>query len=301
MNQQHLKAYLNLIQGLLDCPSGEEWILLRQHEDLVNPELVEVMEQVATHLAAEGNSKAAKFLHNWAGQLHHILTTTVRSPASDDKSQAYIELIQSLLNCPKGSETEILAAHQELIGPGLVRAMKQVASQALSQGDRETASFLGNLAADLNRAWLESHEFKPTPAKEDAQAKVPPQAQQKPEEPTPIPKPVPSPPSPTLDRATDRLISEQLTAIAQSLAKLNEILASRSTSMEPLWYLDKLERACTSHWLLTTEEVEQLIGTKPESHKDENIYQRGCWIFTKAGKIGSQTAWRVTKEKADTA
>jgi hypothetical protein len=301
MNQQRLKAYLNLIQGLLNCPSGEEWILLRQHEDLVNPELVQVMEQVATQLAAEGNSKAAKFLHNWAGQLHHILTQTVRPPASEDKSQAYLELIQALLNCPKGSETEILTANQELIGPGLVQAIKQVASQALSQGDRETASFLSNLAADLNRAWLEAHEFKPTLAKEEAEAKFSPQAQQKPEEPyrEPAPTPEPVPPSPQLDTATNQLITEQLAAIAQSLAKLNEILASRSTSMEPLWYLEKLERACTSNWLLTTEEVEQLIGTKPESHKDENIYQRGCWIFTKAGKIGSQTAWRVMKAKAD--
>jgi hypothetical protein len=299
MNQQRLKAYLNLIQGLLDCPNGEEWILLRQHEDLVNPELVEVMEQVATQLAAEGNSKAAKFLHNWAGQLHHILTTTARPPANEDKSQAYLELIQSLLNCPKGSETEILAANQELIGPGLVQTMKQVASQALSQGDRETAGFLSNLAAQLNRSWLEAHEFKPQLAKENAEAKISPQVQQKLEELTPTPEPVPS--SPQIDTATDRLITEQLTAIAQSLAKLNEILASRSAPTDPLWYLEKLERACTSHWLLTTEEVEQLIGTKPESHKDENIYQRGCWIFTKAGKIGSQTAWRVTKNNVDNA
>jgi hypothetical protein len=161
MNQQRLKAYLNLIQGLLDCPNGKEWILLRQHEDLVNPELVEVMEQVATHLAAEGNSKAAKFLHNWAGQLHHILTTTARPSANEDKSQAYLELIQSLLNCPKGSETEILAANQELIGPGLVQAMKQVASQAISQGDRYRENVQGEASARDER----TSDGRPTVAK----------------------------------------------------------------------------------------------------------------------------------------
>ena len=74
MNQQSLKAYLNLIQGLLTCPRGEEWILLRQNEKLVNKELVEVMEQVANHLSMEGDIKTAKYLHNWAGKLHHILT-----------------------------------------------------------------------------------------------------------------------------------------------------------------------------------------------------------------------------------
>ena len=36
MNKPSLKAYLDVIQGLLSCPQGEEWILLRQHEKLVN-------------------------------------------------------------------------------------------------------------------------------------------------------------------------------------------------------------------------------------------------------------------------
>ncbi len=116
MNQQSLKAYLDLIQALLSCPRGEEWILLRQNEKLVNPELVEVMEQVANHLAIEGDMRAAKYLHNWAGKLHHILTESVPTPKKDqDKTQAYVELIQALLNCPEGSEAEILAAHQELL------------------------------------------------------------------------------------------------------------------------------------------------------------------------------------------
>ena len=85
MNQQRLRAYLDVIQGLLSCPRGEEWILLRQHQELVNPELVEVMEQVANHLTAEGDIKAAKYLHNWAGKLHHILTDTVPPPPGTER------------------------------------------------------------------------------------------------------------------------------------------------------------------------------------------------------------------------
>jgi hypothetical protein len=44
MNQQRLRSYISLIEQLLACPSGEEWILLRQNEGLVTPELVQVME-----------------------------------------------------------------------------------------------------------------------------------------------------------------------------------------------------------------------------------------------------------------
>ena len=169
MNQQRLKAYLDLIQDLLSCPRGEEWILLRQNDKLVNSELIEVMEQVASHLAAEGEIKAAKYLHNWAGKLHHILTESIPIPKNNnDKTKAYVELIQALMSCPEGSEAEILAAHQELIGPELVKIMKQVASQMAVEGDEETASFLNNLAIDLNSAWLKNHEFKPTLKKEIA-------------------------------------------------------------------------------------------------------------------------------------
>ncbi len=56
-----------------------------------------------------------------------------------------------------------------------------------------------------------------------------------------------------------------------------------------------LEQACSQDWQLTTEEVEQLIGVKPHCHKDETVYQRGNWCFTKVGKLDGQTAWQVSK------
>jgi hypothetical protein len=59
--------------------------------------------------------------------------------------------------------------------------------------------------------------------------------------------------------------------------------------------MDILEKAEVAQWLLTTEEVEQLIGVKPQCHHDETSYQRGSWLFIKAGKIGSQIAWQVKK------
>ena len=314
MNQQSLKAYLDLIQGLLTCPRGEEWILLRQNEKLVNPELVEVMEQVANHLAIEGNIKAAKYLHNWAGKLHHILTETVPKPKNNnDKTNAYVELIQALLNCPEGSEEKVLAAHQELIGPELVKIMKQVASQMAAEGDEETASFLHDLATDLNRAWLKNHEFKPTLKKEialdpwldeDSSTQPPSETETKLEtkletrptdlETPAIEEPVISSPEPKIE--SDRQLTQQLKAIADSLVKLETTLASRLQPSNPLWYMDVLEKAETANWILTTDEVEHLIGIKPQCHHDETSYHRGSWVFIKAGKIGAQTGWRVQKQ-----
>jgi hypothetical protein len=355
MNQQSLKAYLDLIKGLLSCPRGEEWILLRQNEKLVNPELVEVMEQVASNLATEGEIKAAKYLHNWAGKLHHILTQSVPIAKNhNDKTEAYLKLIQALLSCPEGSEAEILAAHQELIGPQLVRVMKQVASQMTAEGDEQTASFLNNLAIDLNRTWLQQHEFQPTFKKEvasdpwldeDSPVQNPSvtETQTADSESAAIEQPVEtSSPSkiesdrlwrgvanrvaetqsnelaeskrigmPTAATQTqaqpphrpertsieaNRQIIQQLETIAESLVKLETTLASRLQPSNPLWYMDVLEKAEAANWILSTEEVEQLIGVKPQCHHEETSYHRGNWVFIKVGKIGAQTGWRVQKQ-----
>lgn len=355
MNQQRVKAYLDVIKGLLSCPRGEEWILLRQNEKLVNPELVEVMEQVASNLATEGEIKAAKYLHNWAGKLHHILTESVPiAKNNNDKTEAYLKLIQTLLSCPEGSEAEILAAHQELIGPQLVRVMKQVASQMAEEGDEQTATFLNNLAIELNRTWLQQHEFQPTFKKEvardpwldedspvqnplatetqtaDSEAKVIEQpvetsspskiesdmpngiasqrlAETQSNEPaesiqlgmptaaTQTPAQPPHPPERSSIEANHQLL-QQLETIAESLVKLETTLVSRLQPSNPLWYMDVLEKAEAANWILSTEEVEQLIGVKPQCHHDETSYHRGNWVFIKVGKIGAQTGWRVQRQ-----
>lgn len=324
MNQQRLKDYLDLIAGLLSCPRGEEWILLRQNEQLVNPELVEVMEQVAGNLATEGEIKAAKYLHNWAGKLHHILTESVPITKNNhDQTEAYLQLIQTLLSCPQGSEAKILADHQELIGPELVRVMKQVASQMADKGDEQTANFLNNLAVDLNRSWLQQHQFQPTFKKEvaadpwfeeDLPVQNPPatKTQTANSETKPLEQPVETTSQPEsesdrpveilLDREqttsteSDRQLIEQLKTITESLVKLEKTLTTRLQPSNPLWYMDVLEKAEAANWILSTEEVEQLIGIKPQCHHQETAYHRGNWVFIKAGKIGTQTGWRVQKQ-----
>ena len=82
-------------------------------------------------------------------------------------------------------------------------------------------------------------------------------------------------------------------------ANFGELVKAIATAIQPaadpLHYMDILERAAEKGWLLTTAEVRQLISAKPKTSKGEKVYKRGCWLFQKAGKIGSQTAWRVSK------
>lgn len=56
------KAYLKLIEKLLNCPSGKEEKTLRDNEHLIDAGLIEAMTKVAATLAGEGELDSAEFL-----------------------------------------------------------------------------------------------------------------------------------------------------------------------------------------------------------------------------------------------
>lgn len=349
MDSQRFQAYINLIQQLLACPSGEEWILLRQHENLVSPELVQIMEQVAAQLAHQKNLKEAKFLHNLAGQLHHLFAAQAARPSdAEDRLQAYLELIQALIDCPQGSESQLLAAHSDLLGPGLVRTMRQVAARLEATGDRESANYLQHWAAEVDRLWMERHNF-PSILKETSKLTSPETAPVTPQPPpvavehppsksqgvaggeegdfwgepavsqeqpqtqppspvqtTPSQQTAPSPPQKLVPGEREILlpayasIANSLETVALSLTQLNETLTRQVVPVaDPLWYMDVLERACAGGWVLTSAEIQKLIGVHPSCPKGVEYFQRGCWIFEREGKIGNQSSWRVKKAKKE--
>lgn len=78
----------------------------------------------------------------------------------------------------------------------------------------------------------------------------------------------------------------------ENFLELIEAIARHiSATRDPLQHYTALERAIASSWLLSTAEVRALIGVKPGGDR----FQRGSFIFIRAGKIGAQAAWRVAK------
>ena len=314
IKQQNIQAYLQLVEQLLSCPHGEEWTLLEHNEQLVTPELVQVLEQLAVQMAGEGKADAAKYLHHWAKQINHLFEVAVHHQGSDEKSQAYLKLIQSLLDCPSGSEVDILAANEQLIDGSLVKMMKQVATQMAARDEAEAARFLSNLAAEIGRNLVPVDNFKANLQKDVSltgldknnrfvnferfnQPVTTPQ--EKPENATAQETETTTPSETQLDDSTKQWIDESLAEISLSLRNLEDIVFSRLQPSNPLWYMDILERAQDNGWVLTTEEVEELIRVKPRCEAGKNSYQRGCWVFVKAGKMGSHTGWRVMKEEVE--
>lgn len=102
-----------------------------------------------------------------------------------------------------------------------------------------------------------------------------------------------------LDRSTsplDRLDTStgQIDTLGE-VAALVEAIARHLRPTEPLQHLKALEEAAAAGWLLSSSEVEGLIGCKPRVKSGESQFTRGSFGFVRSGKIGNQSAWKVVK------
>ncbi|WP_341736708.1 hypothetical protein [Microcoleus sp. CAWBG640] len=68
-----------------------------------------------------------------------------------NRAQAYLQLIHSLLNCPKVEEPQILQDNSELLDRGFLETCELVASTLAQQGGENGAQFLRNLARELGQ------------------------------------------------------------------------------------------------------------------------------------------------------
>jgi hypothetical protein len=91
-----------------------------------------------------------------------------------------------------------------------------------------------------------------------------------------------------LDSSLD-IMDSGLDINPQTLALLN--LMQSFNRRSPLDKHRELEEAAAHNWILTTSEIEELLGVKPKGE----TFTRGCWIFRRSGKIGNQSAWIVEK------
>jgi hypothetical protein len=69
IQQERQSLYFNLIDELLQCPNGQEPELLEANKELIDANFVEIIVQVATAFAHQGNQDGAKFLFFIAREL----------------------------------------------------------------------------------------------------------------------------------------------------------------------------------------------------------------------------------------
>jgi hypothetical protein len=70
---------------------------------------------------------------------------------NEARIEAYLALIQALLQCENGQEPALLQANAELVDAGLVAVMKQYADFLEQQGEDNNAGWLRNMAQQLGQ------------------------------------------------------------------------------------------------------------------------------------------------------
>jgi hypothetical protein len=77
------------------------------------------------------------------------------------------------------------------------------------------------------------------------------------------------------------------------LVNLVQAIANLTTKPDPLSHHRALEEARRNDWILTSGEIERLLGVAIRTKGD--YCERGCWRFTKVGRVGREQGWRVSK------
>ena len=70
----------------------------------------------------------------------------------EQRIQAYLQLIFSVLKCPDGQEIELLEANPDLVDGGLLEGMALVAADLAEKGNQNAADWLLNFASQLAKA-----------------------------------------------------------------------------------------------------------------------------------------------------
>lgn len=95
--------------------------------------------------------------------------------------------------------------------------------------------------------------------------------------------------APSLALSNDPTIFNILSDLAAGL--------SRAPTADISARLHLLQDACDHGWLLPTSELAQVLAISPRTLTHHKSYQRYGFLFTKVGRSGIESAWKVTKSR----
>lgn len=146
MDENRISAYLEFIQKLLECASGEEPQTLNLPSDLVEPGLLQMVILVAKQFYDNGNQQGAKFLTNLALQLGEILGSDQQQPVIREQTadilfrwaneQFYISQMPLAFQCWQQCLTIYQGIHH---GQGIAIALGNLGNAYFALADYEQA------------------------------------------------------------------------------------------------------------------------------------------------------------------
>jgi CHAT domain-containing protein len=153
MNEQRLQAYNQLIQTLLDCPSGEEPEILAVNTELLDTDFVQVLAAVAEHFAEQGEENTANLLRNLATQLAPATIPIVPEDIETYKKFAIdILLAQAYSNGDTQEIYSLLAANTDKLNDIFAELSRRWATDMLSEATPVEAVCIAVVIADVSNS-----------------------------------------------------------------------------------------------------------------------------------------------------
>lgn len=164
MDENRAQAYLQLIHTLLNCPNGEEPLILQENSELVDRGFLETCESVAAKLAEQGGENGANFLRNLVIRLDELLQINDGLESDNlatEASQEYASFILELLQAEQASQSNIaviypmLAEREHLLNPGFVETLQQVSQKLIDGENPETIESIAATIENLSNHIIE--------------------------------------------------------------------------------------------------------------------------------------------------
>ncbi len=152
MNEPRQQAYFQLIENLLDCPSGEEAAILEAHQDLLDAGFLQALAAVAEYLSQQGDENNATWLRDLATNLRESLNL----PATTPDLNAYQGFLQEILQATADSngDTQVvypfLAANIDKLNDIFGKLLSDWATNTFAEAESETAEYIAGVIGNFS-------------------------------------------------------------------------------------------------------------------------------------------------------
>ncbi len=91
--------------------------------------------------------------------------------------------------------------------------------------------------------------------------------------------------------SSDLVVHQESEEPPTDLVHLVETIAHSISPPNPIAHWERLQWLVDNEIVISTAEVQALVGTKPKGDR----WTRGSFTFEKAGKLGTQSGWKVSR------
>ena len=151
MDEQRFSSYLNLIQQLLNCPSGTEAEVLQENRELVDVELLQIMVALAQKRAEEGEEQKTRSLMGMADSIAKAIGVSgeIEANAARERFQVLMQVLLATNNSRGDARAvyPLLQDNLEKLDADFIQILRHWASQTMRAGEaRSIAAVIGNFS-----------------------------------------------------------------------------------------------------------------------------------------------------------